>query len=65
MGGFFWGQGERTVPWGQIMDNEFECLVGRGVRPGHGSHFAEKCVKKDGVAIQMSLLNLIPGDDWR
>ena len=31
------------VPWVQIMENEFECLV---VRWGDGGHFAEKFVKK-------------------
>ena len=37
---FFKGAG---VPWVQIMENEFECLVVRG---GDGGHFAEKFVKK-------------------
>ena len=31
------------VPWVQIMENEFECLVVRG---DDGGHFAEKFVKK-------------------
>ena len=31
------------VPWGQIMENEFEYLVYRG---GHGGHLAEKFLKK-------------------
>ena len=29
----------RGVPWVQIMENEFECLV---ARRGDGGHFAEK-----------------------
>ena len=35
------GQGG-GVPWVQIMENEFECLVVRG---GNSGHFAEKFVK--------------------
>ena len=31
------------VPWGQIMEKEFEYLVDRG---GHGGHLAEKFLKK-------------------
>ena len=31
------------VPWGQIMENEFEYLVDRG---GHGGHLAKKFLKK-------------------
>ena len=37
---YFRGQG---VPWVQIMEDEFECLV---VGRGHGGHFAEKFVNK-------------------
>ena len=40
---FLRGQGGGGVPWVQIMENEFECLVVRG---GDGGHFAEKFVKK-------------------
>ena len=36
-------RGQGGVPWVQIMENEFECLV---VRRGDGGHFAEKFVKK-------------------
>ena len=36
-------KGAGGVPWVQIMENEFECLIVRG---GHGGHIAEKCVKK-------------------
>ena len=36
-------KGAGGVPWVQIMENEFECLV---VRWGDGGHFAEKFVKK-------------------
>ena len=36
------GQGG-GVPWVQIMENEFECLVVRG---GDGGHFAKKFVEK-------------------
>ena len=36
-------KGAGGVPWVQIMENEFECLV---VRRGDGGHFAEKFVKK-------------------
>ena len=36
------GQG---VPWVQIMENEFECLVVRAW--SDGGHFAENFVKKD------------------
>ena len=31
------------LPWGQIMENEFEYLVDRG---GHGGYLAEKVLKK-------------------
>ena len=37
------GHGVGGVPWVQIMEIEFECLVVRG---GDGGHFAEKFVKK-------------------
>ena len=40
---FLKGAGGGGVPWVQIMENEFECLV---VRRGDGGHFAEKFVKK-------------------
>ena len=36
-------KGAGEVPWVQIMENEFECLV---VRRSDGGHFAEKFVKK-------------------
>ena len=36
-------KGAGGVPWVQIMENKFECLV---VRRGDGGHFAEKFVKK-------------------
>ena len=36
-------KGAGGVPWGQIMENEFEYLVDRG---GHGGHLAEKVLKK-------------------
>ena len=36
------GQGG-GVPWGQIVENEFDYLVDRG---GHGGHLAEKFLKK-------------------
>ena len=36
-------RGQGGVPWGQIMENEFEYLVNRG---GHGGHLAEKFLKK-------------------
>ena len=36
-------RGQGGVPWVQIMENEFECLV---VRRSDGGHFAEKFVKK-------------------
>ena len=36
-------RGQGGVPWVQIMENEFECLVVRG---GDVGHFAEKFVKK-------------------
>ena len=36
-------RGQGGVPWVQIMENEFECLVVRG---GDGGNFAEKFVKK-------------------
>ena len=36
-------KGAGGVPWGQIMENEFEYLVDRG---GHGGHLAEKFLKK-------------------
>ena len=36
-------KGAGGVPWVQIMENEFECLVVRG---GDGGNFAEKFVKK-------------------
>ena len=39
----FKGAGGGGVPWVQIMENEFECLVVKG---GDGGHFAEKFVKK-------------------
>ena len=40
---FYTLRGQGGVPWVQIMENEFECLV---VRRGDGGHFAEKFVKK-------------------
>ena len=55
-------RGKGGVPWVQIMENEFECLVVRG---GDGGHFAEKFVKNIvpsqsyhgyRVAIRLSLL---------
>ena len=36
-------RGQGGVPWGQIMEKEFEYLVDRG---GHGGHLAEKFLKK-------------------
>ena len=36
-------RGQGGVPWVQIMENEFECLVFRRV---DGGQFAEKFVKK-------------------
>ena len=36
-------RGQGGVPWVQIMENEFDCLVVRG---GDSGHFAEKFVKK-------------------
>ena len=36
-------KGAGGVPWGQIMENEFENLVDRGV---HGGHLGEKFLKK-------------------
>ena len=36
-------KGAGGVPWGQIMENEFEYLVDR---EGHGGHLAEKFLKK-------------------
>ena len=36
-------RGQGGVPWVQIMENEFECLV---VKRGDGGHFAERFVKK-------------------
>ena len=35
-------RGQGGVPWVQIMENEFECLVVRG---GDGGYFAEKFFK--------------------
>ena len=36
-------RGQGGVPWVQIIENEFKCLVVRG---GDGGHFAEKFVEK-------------------
>ena len=36
-------KGAGGVPWGQIMEKEFEYLVDRG---GHGGYLAEKFLKK-------------------
>ena len=36
-------RGQGGLPWGQIMENEFEYLVDRG---GHGGYLAEKVLKK-------------------
>ena len=36
-------KGAWGVPWGQIMEKEFEYLVDRG---GHGGHLAYKFLKK-------------------
>ena len=41
--GSFSLRGQGGVPWGQIMEKEFEYLVDRG---GHGGHLAEKFLKK-------------------